>query len=1014
MKKILLLCFLSVFIAYSFVSGQDTNNNPINQKFSNYCAGPETHDIPNPNPSSDIIAPDSFFVSFGTNVTLKSENNSDIYFNPIVLEVRREWAPLGVDRFFSLIQDRFYDNAGFFRVVPELEVQFGIASTPAETSKWDTPIPDDPVILSNLPWTVSFAKSEPNTRTTQVFINYINNSRLDSLGFSPFAKVISGQNTLLAIRSPTNNYKDGLNQTAYTLGGNVWLEKFFPNTSIITCGEILSTSPTMSPTVPISKPASLGAVASGFLSFFGIAYASFAILTILLFIKVLRSDTSKQKGYLVVLTLIPTISCFSNIYSALTTEFGTKALVHFTVLFLLSCEIPLVYRLYKLGVTPIVSYQYPGYWYFSASLIWIGSAYSSGHIFRVPTFEGHPLTGMKPSRSWLLLWTYAIAGQSLSILTYFLWLCTQIHIPILLLLGCFLYQNQGIAAAAVWNWWFHLFSGSRNYDSFTRIDVGILNEVRCYLCVAQSLPMLVIQAINLSILSLWDRKDIITYVCSSLLALDLGTTYARYYFWHGYYLNEIPTEVSIFGYWKVDLLQEFVEPPEIHWDFSCDTMCNYLFYGCLDKDARLLMREEAIQRTQDYYDDRIATLTKARNAEKERTERRRTMLADPTILEKRKEELAHEETVLDTLEGKFETQQQQLQRQSILNANEEHKKELEQEKSALKVLQAQLESQRKQLQEQAEQLTAQQKEIEHAKSFNIPKKEVKITVEVIMKQEAEEKRGVHTTLWEDAFTDIDNCLSPLAEDLIYSIRISSSKDLASLSSEKVKKLQDSLIEASEQTIAADLQQLHDFSVKHPTVRMVQCRCEELWKKIVFTLPKWEHAWIQQKPPIKSAFDLVKNLGNKFFVNDLLQNLPTVPKETLTTAIARMRLWNMQWKLFNKHLIAVSNPFTIACKEEVALTAPKIAIEIEMSILNRNKNNSNQVADTKEIENESDTKNPIQDNATSDDIEHQKATQLDFHQNNSNSNNGNSNNLNEMWFSTDDMYQMTFTSFNEEL
>jgi hypothetical protein len=146
----------------------------------------------------------------------------------------------------------------------------------------------------------------------------------------------------------------------------------------------------------------------------------------------------------------------------------------------------------------------------------------------------------------------------------------------------------------------------------------------------------------------------------------------------------------------------------------------------------------------------------------------------------------------------------------------------------------------------------------------------------------------------------------------------------------------------------------------------------------------------------------------------LQNLPTVPKETLTTAIARMRLWNMQWKLFNKHLIAVSNPFTIACKEEVALTAPKIAIEIEMSILNRNKNNSNQVADTKEIENESDTKNPIQDNATSDDIEHQKATQLDFHQNNSNSNNGNSNNLNEMWFSTDDMYQMTFTSFNEEL
>ena len=204
------------------------------EPFVNLCDNEDYGDVPVYTP--DPVAPSAFFASFGTNVT-----DSNGLYTPIVLEVRREWAPRGVDRFFSLLQDRYYDNAGFFRVVPDFVVQWGIAAKPEETSKWDLAIPDDPVKISNLPWTVAYATGGPDTRTTQIFINLANNSRLDDMGFAPFAKVISGFDVVLNLTNPTfgaANASDGIDQEAYSLGGNVWLENNYPNTSIVTCARL--------------------------------------------------------------------------------------------------------------------------------------------------------------------------------------------------------------------------------------------------------------------------------------------------------------------------------------------------------------------------------------------------------------------------------------------------------------------------------------------------------------------------------------------------------------------------------------------------------------------------------------------------------------------------------------------------------------------------------------------------------------------------------------------------------
>ncbi len=116
---------------------------------------------------------------------------------PFVVEVHRDWAPIGADRFYNLVKNGFYNNARFFRVISGFMVQFGISGDPRLSAVWrNAHIQDDPVRQSNKRGFITFATAGPNTRTTQVFINFGDNARLDSHGFAPFGQVVSGMNVV--------------------------------------------------------------------------------------------------------------------------------------------------------------------------------------------------------------------------------------------------------------------------------------------------------------------------------------------------------------------------------------------------------------------------------------------------------------------------------------------------------------------------------------------------------------------------------------------------------------------------------------------------------------------------------------------------------------------------------------------------------------------------------------------------------------------------------------------------
>lgn len=156
------------------------------------------------------------------------ENTRDTF----VIEVHRDWAPNGADRFYSLVKSGFYDRCTFFRVLPYFMVQFGISGDPLVQAAWrDATFPDDPVKVSNKRGSVSFAMVGKNTRTTQVFINYRDNLMLDAQGFAPFGTVIQGMNNVGELES---KYGDRPDQKRIIAEGNAYLTRQFPGLSMIT------------------------------------------------------------------------------------------------------------------------------------------------------------------------------------------------------------------------------------------------------------------------------------------------------------------------------------------------------------------------------------------------------------------------------------------------------------------------------------------------------------------------------------------------------------------------------------------------------------------------------------------------------------------------------------------------------------------------------------------------------------------------------------------------------------
>jgi len=155
----------------------------------------------------------------------------------IVIEVHRDWAPKGADRFYDLVKNGFYDDVRFFRVISNFMVQFGISGDPKLSAVWrESTIDDDPAKKSNEEGYVTFATAGPNTRTTQVFINFKNNSFLDSQGFSPFGKVVKGMdvvNELYAGYGEGFPQGKGPSQGRLQSEGNPYLIKDFPKLDYI-------------------------------------------------------------------------------------------------------------------------------------------------------------------------------------------------------------------------------------------------------------------------------------------------------------------------------------------------------------------------------------------------------------------------------------------------------------------------------------------------------------------------------------------------------------------------------------------------------------------------------------------------------------------------------------------------------------------------------------------------------------------------------------------------------------
>ncbi|HVA66450.1 MAG TPA: peptidylprolyl isomerase [Elusimicrobiota bacterium] len=171
---------------------------------------------------ADAQAPQTFRARFSTTK------------GDFVVEVHRDWAPQGADRFYNLVKIGYFNGAAFFRVVEGFMVQFGISGTPAVNAAWhEAVIPDDPAVgHSNSAGMITFATAGPNTRTTQVFINYGNNSFLDSQGFTPFGQIVEGMNVVESLYAgygdgpPSGN---GPDQGRLQSEGNPYLRSNFPN-----------------------------------------------------------------------------------------------------------------------------------------------------------------------------------------------------------------------------------------------------------------------------------------------------------------------------------------------------------------------------------------------------------------------------------------------------------------------------------------------------------------------------------------------------------------------------------------------------------------------------------------------------------------------------------------------------------------------------------------------------------------------------------------------------------------
>lgn len=202
--------------------------------------------------SAARTAPELYRVKFGTTK------------GDFVVEVHRDWAPIGADHFYALVRSGFFNGASFFRVVPNFVVQFGMPANPAKAAAWEKAIKDDPVKQKNTKYMLVYAATDAkNSRTTQVFINLKDNSAtLDPMGFAPFGQVTEGQAVVDQLYS---GYGDdpsmgghGPSQDRIAKEGKAYLDKSFPKLDSIKTATVVfpeSAAPPAKKATPAAKTA---------------------------------------------------------------------------------------------------------------------------------------------------------------------------------------------------------------------------------------------------------------------------------------------------------------------------------------------------------------------------------------------------------------------------------------------------------------------------------------------------------------------------------------------------------------------------------------------------------------------------------------------------------------------------------------------------------------------------------------------------------------------------------------
>lgn len=227
MKKSLLIGLLTLGLGLTLAIAQETKPNAK--------PAAATPDFTDPSKLTEK-APETFKAQFDTTK------------GKIVIEVTRSLSPHGADRFYNLVRSGYFKDIAFFRVIPGFMCQFGIHGDPAVAAKWRTAnLTDDPVKGSNTRGAITFATAGPNTRTTQLFINFGDNHNLDRMGFSPFGKVVEGMDVVDKING---EYGEGAprgrgpDQGRIQAEGNAYLKKDFPNLDYIKSATILPAADT--------------------------------------------------------------------------------------------------------------------------------------------------------------------------------------------------------------------------------------------------------------------------------------------------------------------------------------------------------------------------------------------------------------------------------------------------------------------------------------------------------------------------------------------------------------------------------------------------------------------------------------------------------------------------------------------------------------------------------------------------------------------------------------------------